>query len=204
MKLDAHADPIGDIAQKHNDKLIRRQIGDLVGSIQPLDDLEREQVAFVKNWIDSGVEIFRLVKPAIPDTHLVAYFVLIDPIEKKVLLTDHIKSGYWLPAGGHLEPGEHPNETVEREIFEELGVQASYLWRDPVFLTVTRTVGNTPGHLDVSLWYLLKGSVNDNLKFDEREFHQVRWFSPQEIPYYKSDPQMKRFMQKLNHFISIV
>ncbi|MEE3919135.1 NUDIX domain-containing protein [Micromonospora sp. BRA006-A] len=30
----------------------------------------------------------------------------------------------WLPSGGHVEPGEHPADTVRRELREELGVAA--------------------------------------------------------------------------------
>ncbi|MFI5343447.1 MAG: NUDIX domain-containing protein [Chlamydiales bacterium] len=38
-------------------------------------------------------------------------------------LVDHKKANLWLPAGGHVEPNEHPRETVKREILEELSIQ---------------------------------------------------------------------------------
>jgi len=59
-------------------------------------------VHFAKGWIDSGAQIFRLMKPETPDPHLVAYFLLLDPAQKKVLLVDHKKAGLWLPSGGHV------------------------------------------------------------------------------------------------------
>ena len=74
--------------KKQSHKLIH----DLVAAIQPLDQLEEEHVRFVLRWIESGAEIFRLAKPATPDTHLVCYFVIFDPETNQILLTAHRKS----------------------------------------------------------------------------------------------------------------
>ncbi len=177
---------------------IRSEVQRIVNSIQPLDRKETEHIEFVHKWIASGAEIFRTAKPATPDTHLVSYFILIDQEQNKLLLTDHKKSGLWLPAGGHVEPNEHPKETVKRELFEELETQADFLSHDPLFLTIAKTVGETAGHTDVSLWYILRGNASDSLNYDKREFHQIRWFSPEEIPYPRVDPHMSRFIQKLS------
>lgn len=40
-----------------------------------------------------------------------------------VLLHKHPKLGMWLPPGGHVEPGELPDEAAVREVFEETGVE---------------------------------------------------------------------------------
>jgi len=42
----------------------------------------------------------------------VSYLLLVDRPAGSVLLCDHRLSGLWLPAGGHVEPGEHPLGTV--------------------------------------------------------------------------------------------
>lgn len=39
-----------------------------------------------------------------------------------VLLHRHRKLGMWLPPGGHVEPGELPDEAAVREVLEETGV----------------------------------------------------------------------------------
>lgn len=176
---------------------ISDQIRNAISSIIPLDKLEQEHLVFTKEWIDSGAGIFRIAKPAIPDPHLVAYFLLLDPTQKKLLLVDHKKAGLWLPSGGHVELNEHPKETVKREVLEELSVEAEFLIHNPFFLTVTETVGQTAGHTDVSVWYLLKGCADTAYHFDEEEFNQVQWFSPSEIPYKCSDPHMQRCIEKL-------
>ena len=161
------------------------------------DALEEQHCTFVKDWILSGAELCRIEKPATPDTHLVSYFVIVDPATKRVLLIDHKKAGLWLPAGGHVEPGENLKEAVQREIQEELGIKADFLLEHSLFLTVTKTAGLTAGHTDVSLWYVLKYDSNHTLEFDREEFYSICWFDLDSIPHDRTDPHMKRFMAKL-------
>lgn len=177
---------------------IRHEIHCAISFLSPFDEMEQEHISFTKDWIESGAEIFRTAKPATPDPHLVAYFLLIDSSANQVLLVDHKKAGLWLPAGGHVEPNEHPRDTVKREILEELGIEAEFMMADPLFLTVTKTVGQTSGHIDISLWYILKGCSSVSYTFDVEEFIQIRWFSLDQIPYNQADPHMKRCIAKLS------
>ena len=170
---------------------------DTISAITPYDALEKEHIENTLSWITSGEPIFRVVKPDIPNKHLVSYFVVFDKEARKILLVDHKKAGLWLPAGGHVEPGEDPKDTVKRECLEELGIEADFWREDPIFLTSAVTVGITAGHTDVSLWYVIKGNSLDQYQFDQSEFNSIRWFSFEEIPYEKSDPHMKRFVNKL-------
>jgi 8-oxo-dGTP diphosphatase len=177
---------------------LRRDIAQIISLIKPLDPMEREHIDFVHRWLTSGVEIFRTEKPATPETHLVSYFILVSPDQTQVLLVDHKKAELWLPSGGHVDPGEHPKETVKREAKEELGIEAEFLFEEPIFLTVSKTVGNVRQHTDVSLWYVLKGDPKHPLIYDAEEFHQIQWFGIDEIPLERADPHMKRFVQKLH------
>ena len=45
----------------------------------------------------------------------------------RVALHWHPKLGFWLPAGGHIEPGEDPVEAVLREVEEEFDLIAEPL-----------------------------------------------------------------------------
>jgi ADP-ribose pyrophosphatase YjhB (NUDIX family) len=157
--------------------MIRSIIRSLASQIRPLDQKEEEHIAFVEKWIDSGSEIFRTEKPATPSPHLVAYFLLVDPVKQQLLLVDHKNANLWLPTGGHAEVNEHPKETVSREILEELGVSAEFLWEEPFFLTVTETTGHSK-HIDVSFWYILKASAATPFQFDEQEFRNIRCLRP--------------------------
>lgn len=185
---------------------IRSQIQNDITTIKPLDTLEENHKSDALGWIDTGVNIFRVGKPDKPPKHLVSYLVLIDPEHRSLLLGDHILAQLWLPSGGHVKLNEHPRQTVIRESQEELGQNATFLRGNdrPFFITITSTVGLTPGHTDVSLWYLLQGSIHDRLDFERREFADMTWFTFEEIlESHPSilDPGMQRFTQKLVKYL---
>lgn len=181
---------------------IRNTICNLVSAIRPLDAMEKQHIHFVVDWIQSEVEIFRTAKPATPPIHLVSYFLVFSPEHSKVLLVDHKKAELWLPPGGHVELNENPKHAVFREAKEELGIEAEFLFDKPLFVTVTKTVGNVIQHTDVSLWYVLKGNPHDQLIYDKDEFNQIQWFGIDEIPFEKSDPHLKRFIKKMQAIMS--
>ena len=102
--------------------------------------------------------------------------------------------------------GEHPTQAVVRETAEELGQKAVFFRnnRSPFFITVTQTVGLTPGHTDVSLWYVLRGNKHEFITFDKSEFTDTEWFSFDEIFEMDPiifDPHMVRFTHKLAGFL---
>ncbi len=179
---------------------MRNHIKQLIQSIRPFDNIEAEHIFDALAWIDSGVEIFRIEKPATPPKHLVSYFVLVDVARRKILLVDHIKAERWLPTGGHVEKDEDPRATVEREIQEELHMPAEFLSVNPFFITQTVTVGKTAGHTDVSLWYVLKADSTKKVTYDPGEFNGCRWFDYEEIlktDIINLDPHIHRFANKL-------
>lgn len=176
---------------------MRTTIADIIRSITPLDVLERDQIATTLAWIASGAPLCRIEAPATPPQHLVSYCVVIDSEREAMLLVDHKKAELWLPSGGHVEPGEHPRDTVVRELREELALEAVFLSPDPLLLTVSETVGNTARHHDVSLWYALRGNSLEPLQYDPAEFERVAWFPLDSLPYPRTDPQLARFVAKL-------
>lgn len=185
-----------------NISTIKQQIKDDIGTIKPFDNTEEDHIADTLAWIGSGANIFRIAKPDKPPKHLVSYFVVIDPEHKSLLLGDHIKAQLWLPSGGHVELNEHPATTVIRESREELGKEAIFLKNNqlPFFVTQSQTVGLTAGHTDVSLWYLLSGSIHDTVTFERREFNDMTWFTFEEVLQSHPaifDPHLQRFTAKL-------
>jgi 8-oxo-dGTP diphosphatase len=124
---------------------------------------EREHLADALAWIDSGAELCRVAKPATPPKHLVSNFAVVDA--ERILLVNHKNAQLWLPAGGHVEPGEHPRTTVLRELGEELGITAAHAIDAPLMLTCTTTVGLTARHTDVSLWYVVHVGRTQRVKW---------------------------------------
>jgi 8-oxo-dGTP pyrophosphatase MutT (NUDIX family) len=167
-------------------------------AIDPWDEVERAHRDDALTWVRSGAGIWRTAKPATPPEHLVSYFLLVDPDAGACLLVDHRKAQRWLPTGGHVEPGEHPATTVSRECVEELGIPARLLdgVPNPFFVTRTVTGGLDPGHTDVSLWYLLRATVDTPLTPDPTEFHAARWFPLSALPT-PADPHLPRLVAKL-------
>lgn len=175
---------------------------ELLSGIEPWDETERADIVDTAEWIADGAPLYRTRKPDVPAKHLVSYFVLMDEQRGELLLVAHRKAGLWLPAGGHVEPAEHPWETVRRECREELGVEAlpSTLTGDrPFFLTVTPTRG-FGRHVDVSFWYVLRADAGAITSYDEEEFAAIRWLTPRQLlsePIDTLDPQLHRFTEKL-------
>jgi 8-oxo-dGTP diphosphatase len=174
----------------------------LVAAIEPFDDTERAHQADVLAWLASTPDVYRRARPATPPRHLVSYAVLTDPADGSVFLVEHRLAGLWLPAGGHVEPGEEPSATAAREAREELGIEADFsiAGRRPVFVAVARTTG-ADSHTDVVLWYLLAGRRALPLALDPREFAGGCWWLASQIESADPalfDPNMGRFLAKLH------
>jgi 8-oxo-dGTP diphosphatase len=185
-----------------------RQIRRSVERIDPYDELEAEHRDDVLAWLSQTDDVFRRRSPDLPDKHLVSYFAVFDEggsdgRAPSLLLVDHRKAGLWLPPGGHVDVGEHPWATVQREAAEELSLTAAptaHWGTEPGFVTVTRTRG--PGsHLDVSLWFVLSARETDVIGFDHTEFRAIAWFSLAELAATDPttlDPHQHRFLSKLS------
>jgi len=112
-----------------------------------------------------------------------------------------------LPSGGHIDKDEMPYETAQRELIEELGIEPKSVFDNqevPFFVTVMETVGLTPGHVDVSLWYIFEGDsklkINNETEEFKREFDGFHWLGFDEIlraPIEEFDANMHRFVNKL-------
>jgi 8-oxo-dGTP pyrophosphatase MutT (NUDIX family) len=83
----------------------------------------------------------------------------------RVLLHLHPKLGLWLPCGGHVEPGELPDEAAVREVEEESGVRVTLVGPPPLAVPGPRQLVRprgvqletiAPGHEHVDLVYLAR------------------------------------------------
>jgi 8-oxo-dGTP diphosphatase len=181
----------------------RSLIHGLVATVPPLDETEASDQSDILGWVASGAPLFRVERPATPPKHLAVYFALLDDASQSVMLVEHVKARSWLLPGGHVDDGEDPRCTAEREAFEELGIAPKFHEQvsgdKPFFVTVTQTRG--PGsHTDVTLWFILQGDRRAEIQIDTREASQARWFALNQQtkwPVSLFDPQMHRFAAKL-------
>lgn len=173
---------------------MRAQIRAAIAAV-PLDlDWEGAVQERALAWVDSGAPLIRRLKPGTPSPHLVAYCAVVDG--PWVLLVAHRAAGRWLPTGGHVDPGETPLQTAQRELEEELGLTLPVVREAPILLTWTETVGAGPSHTDVSLWFAFSGQRGQALSVDGVEFDRARWFHRDALPP-KTDPHLPDFLSKL-------
>lgn len=177
----------------------------MVEHVRPFDAIEDDHRTRALHWLDTTDDVFRRAKPRTPPQHLVSYCLVVDHSRGDVLLVDHVTAGLWLPPGGHVEPGEHPVQTVRRETQEELGVAAEFSpWtgEHPMFLSVAETTGDIRNrHTDVSLWFVLSGHRDQKLAPDRSEFRDVRWWGRAELADAdpaRFDPHQGRMLAKLD------
>lgn len=110
--------------------------------------------------------------------------------DNKLLLIHHQKLDAWLAPGGHIEANETPDEAVEREFFEETGIEVEAYPAAAVPLTEAllqnlalpfhANVHSVGDHNHACYYYLVKATVvNVRLKADEIKAH--RWLSRAEL-----------------------
>lgn len=174
---------------------IRGVIRDKISKIQPFDIQEAADKVDSLKWIDSGTELFRTSQSQTIDKYLISYFVMVDG--DYILLTENKSAHLWLPNMGHVGLEEHPRVTVIRKANEELGILPKFLQPKPLFVSQTKTVCETGTRTGVSIWYVVAGDQTKELSYDETEFADMKWFHRDDLPYGLSDPNFKRFIQKL-------
>ena len=81
-------------------------------------------------------------------------------------------TGFYYPSGGHMEDGESEQETIIREIKEELGYDIEATER------VAETMGDVKDQM--TYWWLCK-ITGGELKIQKEEIADIKWFTEDEI-----------------------
>jgi coenzyme F420-0:L-glutamate ligase len=115
--------------------------------------------------------------------HLTASAIVIDPYQRRVLLTLHPRAGRWFQVGGHCEPGDHTVlDAAAREAREESGIGA--LSFDPMPLTlhvhpITCSLGVPTRHFDVQ--YLAVAPEGAAAVISDESL-DLQWFAWDRLP----------------------
>jgi 8-oxo-dGTP pyrophosphatase MutT (NUDIX family) len=106
-------------------------------------------------------------------THVTASAVVVGP--RGVLLHRHRRLHRWLQPGGHLDPGERPEDGARRECEEETGLTVEHPVGGPVLVHVD-VHGSADDHLHLDVRYLLVGPDAEPSP-PPTESQDVAWFT---------------------------
>ena len=105
-------------------------------------------------------------------THVTASAIVTG--SRGVVLHLHKRMGIWLQPGGHIEPGETPEDAALREVYEETGLALAHPPEGPRLVHVD--VHAAPkGHTHLDLRFLLEAGDADPAP-PAHESQDVRWF----------------------------
>lgn len=124
-----------------------------------------------------------------PKTHFGVFFLPYNFKNKKVFLVHHKKAGSWISPGGHMDKGEVPYETLNREIFEELGIKKFFKTEPKPFLLTTVKINRDthPCKKHYDIWYLVPTDGRD-FNVDQQEFLDTKWLTVEEARALVTDP----------------
>lgn len=123
--------------------------------------------------------------------------------ESRVLLHPHRRLGIWLPPGGHVDPGELPDDAAVREVMEEAGVAVELVGERAVSAPGPRQLIRprgvqleliAPGHEHIDLVYLARPVTpySGALAGTENGFG---WFSSEEAAALELTPELREWVE---------
>lgn len=127
--------------------------------------------------------------------HFCVGVLVVNKKQKKMFVGHHIKSDHWMGAGGHMEEGESPLDTVIRECKEELGLEVinATMFDLTHFDDVNRS--DCMQHYD--FFYRVELETLPNLTADKGEFHEAGWYSFDEVLNKKLLPKYRASLVKV-------
>lgn len=126
--------------------------------------------------------------------HFTATGYVVNAARTRMLLVRHRRLGFWLPAGGHLDPNELPHEAAVREVLEETGVHARLVQLGEPVVTTTGpgvselprpwvmleqhipATAREPEHTHLDLCYLLEADDSVPPLAQDTEVSAARWW----------------------------
>ena len=121
------------------------------------------------------------------DRHFVATVFVVE--NRKLLLIRHRKLEMWLPPGGHINPGELPDEAAAREVLEETGLEVRLLPEEKRTYPLVKMLHKpfvvqlediAPRHQHIDLIYLAV-PTGGTLCADPEETDGARWFDTDDL-----------------------
>jgi 8-oxo-dGTP pyrophosphatase MutT (NUDIX family) len=123
-----------------------------------------------------AAELDRLVHPfdaAVDPTHVTASAIVIG--RRGVVLHRHRRLHRWMQPGGHIDPGETPDQAAIRECVEETGLAVAHPADRPILVHVD-VHHAAQGHVHLDVRYVVSAADRDPSPAPG-ESQDVAWFS---------------------------
>lgn len=109
----------------------------------------------------------------------------------KVLLVEHTYMSGWYTIGGAIEKGETPKQAIERELGEEVGIEAKHLQLFNVYHS------RYEKRDDYIIFYICDDFVDNDTK-SLLEIKDKKWFELEKLPKNVSPSTLKRIQEYQN------
>lgn len=146
--------------------------GALRAAVAALPDLDARTAVSKARFLVALDRLSRPFDEYADPTHVTASAIVVGP--RGTVLHRHRRLGVWLQPGGHVEPGETPEDAALREVGEETGLRAAHPDGIPRLVHVDVHAGGR-GHTHLDLRYLLRAGDADPAP-GPGESQDVRWF----------------------------
>jgi 8-oxo-dGTP pyrophosphatase MutT (NUDIX family) len=143
-------------------------------AVAELPDLDERTAASKQRFLAETARLAHPFDEAADPVHVTASSVVVGPAG--TLLHRHKRLGLWLQPGGHVDPGELPEDAAVREVAEETGLRAAHADAGPGWSLVHVDVHDGGrGHTHLDLRYLLHAEGEPAPPAGESP--DVRWFA---------------------------
>lgn len=151
--------------------------------------------------------------------HYVATAYVYDRKLDSFLFVLHKKLGKWLPPGGHLHEGEEPHKGMQRELFEETGVEGRIVDLLHVPKVATQTAEQLPTpfcvlsevisthsedeqHVHIDFVYVVEIDLSKPLHLCTEEVTHAKWVNSRQIDQLETYENVKQVCRSIRSRIS--
>lgn len=177
---------------------------ELIAYIGTLEGKPGVDQVTVQAFINRAKADHRLTRDEGPVDHFCSFFVPVNRETRSVFIGHHVKAGSWIPPGGHMDRGEMPLQTVDRELKEELDYtltdeQIELIDLSIIYIENKRT--ECKFHYD--FWHVVYMPRKD-MTADPHEFYESSWYPIDEAVGKVTNPTYGPGMAKIRDLLSTI
>lgn len=150
-------------------------LGRVCDAVRRLPELDDRTASAKARFLAEVVRLHEPFSEEADPVHITSSAIVVGP--RGTVLHLHKRLSLWMQPGGHVEPGEDPEDAALREVAEETGLHGRHPAGGPRIVHVD-VHGGGRGHTHLDLRYLVHADGDPRPPPDESP--DVRWFGWQE------------------------